>query len=197
MKRLVSRIGGFLMLLCWSALTVTAQSKTKFSIETDPSTFALKGYAIHIRIQPASCKRFLIGAGSYGLTLPDKMVDLNKNNRSEGWDVKIKSAYALYGEYYFKEANRGWFVGEQVGLQNFKISNDQEQSAVAADFRNLLLLTYIGYSWHPYKGRFYIKPWAGLGYTNKITGSTTVGTKVYDVAPLFPFVTFHVGYTFR
>jgi hypothetical protein len=184
-----------LAISCASVLTISAQEKTKVSIETDPSTFVLKGYALHLRIQPGSSNKFLIGAGTYGLNLPDQMVDLNKNNRNEGWNVRIKSAYALYGEYYFREANKRWFVGEQIGIQNFRVSNDQEQAASDADFRNLLLMTYVGYSWHPYKGRFYVKPWAGLGYTDKVSGSTTVGAMSYDVAPLFPFVTFHIGYT--
>jgi hypothetical protein len=45
------------------------------------------------------------------------------------------NAYSLYGEYYFREANKRWFVGEQVGIQNFTVSNDQEQLASAADFQ--------------------------------------------------------------
>jgi hypothetical protein len=186
----------FLITSCCGILSVNAQQKTRISVETDPSTFILKGYALHVRIQPASCNKWLIGAGTYGLQLPDKIVDLNANNKNEGWNVRIRSAYALYGEYYFREANKRWFIGEQIGIQNFRVANDQEAAATSANFRNLLLMTYIGYSWHPWKGQFYIKPWAGLGYTNKISGSTTVGTMNYDVAPLFPFVTFHVGYTF-
>jgi hypothetical protein len=172
-----------------------AQGKTVFSVETDPSTFLLNGYSLHVRIKPAACEKLLIGAGTYGLDLPDLMVDLNPDNRNEGWNARIRSAYSLFGELYFREANQRWFIGEQIGLQNFKVQNDYEVSGDAR-FSNFLALTYLGYSWHPGKKSFYIKPWAGLGYTQKISGSTDLGSMHYDVAPLFPFITFHLGYSF-
>jgi hypothetical protein len=57
-------------------------------------------------------------------------------------------------------------------------------------------MTYLGYSWHPYKGSFYIKPWVGLGYTSRVDGTNTVGSMRYDISPFIPFFTFHAGYTF-
>jgi hypothetical protein len=185
-----------MVLVSLTCIKASSQQKTEIAIETDPSTFLLKGYSFHLRIKPADCEKFLIGAGTYGLDLPEMMVDLNKDNRDEGWDVRIRNAYSLFGEFYFKKANHGWFIGEQAGMQNFNVTNDNEGTGDKARFSNLLLMTYLGYSWHPGKGAFYIKPWAGLGYTRKISGSTDVGTMRYDVAPIFPFVTFHVGYTF-
>jgi hypothetical protein len=172
------------------------QERTILSVETDPSTFLFDGYSFHLRVKPAASEKFLIGAGTYGMDIPDPMVDLNTNNKDEGWNVRIKNAYGLFGEYYFKEANHRWFVGEQLSIQNYRVSNDLEQAAGAAKFRNLLMLTYLGYSWHPFKGSFYIKPWLGLGYSRQINGNTTVGAMKYDNAPLFGFFTFHIGYSF-
>ena len=140
-------------------------------------------------------ERFLIGAGTYALDLPETIVDFNRNNRDKGWNARIRSAYSLFGEMYIEKANHGWFVGEQVGFQSFKVSNRQEARG-STSFNTLLLMTYIGYSWHPYKGAFYIKPWAGLGFTNKVDGVNRVGAMKYDVGPLFPFFTFHAGYSF-
>jgi hypothetical protein len=171
--------------------------KTEFSIETDPTAFLMKGYSFHVRVKPASWGKVLLGAGTYGLDFPEMIADLNPDNRDEGWKPRIRTAYAMFGEYYFKEVNNRWFIGEQIGVQNFRVKNDREQLSGSADFSNVLLMTYFGYSWHPYKGAFYVKPWAGLGYTSKIDGITTVGSLRYDVAPLFPFFTFHLGYTFR
>jgi hypothetical protein len=184
------------VIACVSFSNMYAQEKTIFSIETDPSTFIFKGYSLHLRVQPAASERFLIGVGTYAMNMPDMVVDLNKENRDEGWNVRIRSAYAAYGEYYFRKANDRWFVGEQLGIQNFKVTNDTEVIADEARFTNFLAMTYIGYSWHPYKGSFYVKPWAGLGYTKKVDGNTNVGSMNYDVAPIFPFVTFHIGYSF-
>jgi hypothetical protein len=36
----------------------------------------------------------------------------------------------------------------------------------------------------------------GLGYTKTISGNHFVGANEYEVSPLIPFVTLHVGYTF-
>ena len=185
----------FLLLIAlWTSSK--AQESTRFSIETDPTTFIFKGYSAHIRIQPAGSDKFLVGAGTYGMKMPNVMVDLNKENRDESWNVRIRSAYSVFGEFYFREANEKWFIGEQLGVQNFKVTNDMEGAEGDANFNNFLAMTYIGYSWHPFKGLFYVKPWAGLGYTTKIDGETRVGNMQYDIAPLFPFITFHLGYTF-
>jgi len=140
-------------------------------------------------------KRVLIGFGTYALDMPDQIVDLNSMNRDEGWQVRIRSAYFLSGEWYLKSANQGLFIGEQVGFQNFKVSNDREVGG-STDFNNILLLTYVGYSWHPYKGSFYVKPWVGLGFTDKIDGINKVGTMTYNISNLYPSVAVHLGYSF-
>ncbi len=144
------------------------ESKTTFSIETDPSTFAFKGYAFHIRIKPKDSKRFVFGAGTYALDLPSIMVDMNKDNKGKGWNVRINSAYSLFAEYYFKKANHKWFAGLQTGVQNYKNSND-DISNKESKYSNLLVMPSIGYNWQPFKFPLYIKPWFKLGYTTKIS----------------------------
>jgi hypothetical protein len=195
MKQLQRLLCAFVLSAAVIGSHCNAQSRTKLSLETDPSTFLLEGYSFHVRVQPANCERWLLGAGTYGIKMPAPFVDLNKDNRNEGWNARIRNAYALYAEFYFHKANQKWFVGEQLGIQNYRVTNDFENGG-SADFSNLLLMTYAGYSWHPGKGSFYVKPWAGLGYTKKVDGTTQVGAQAYDVAPIFPFVTFHIGYEF-
>lgn len=173
----------------------TRDYSSRLSAEIDPVTFLYKGYSFHLRYQPMFSERFLIGAGTYAMDLPETFVDFNTANRDRGWNVRIRSAYFLHGEFYVTEANHRWFIGEQIGFQRFMVSNDREARG-SARFNNLLLLTYIGYSWHPYKGSFYIKPWVGLGYTTKVDGLNTVGSMKYDISPLYGFFTVHVGYSF-
>ena len=165
------------------------------SVEIDPVAFLFEGYSFHFRYKPMFSEHVLLGLGTYALNLPDQFVDMNPDNRDMGWAVRIRNAYFLYGELYQKEANDGWFVGEQIGFQRFRASRGGE-SGESASFNNLTLMTYLGYSWHPYKGSFYVKPWLGLGLTEQIDGNTRAGSKEYDVARLFPFFTFHIGYTF-
>ena len=173
----------------------TKRYSSRLSLEIDPVTFLLKGYSLHARYQPMFSERLLIGVGTYALDLPDAIVDFNKENRDMGWEARIRSAYFLYGEFYPGNANHGWFIGEQIGFQSYKVSNETEVSGTTS-FNTILLMTYAGYSWHPYKGSFYIKPWIGLGFTEKIDGINQVGGLKYEVGPFFPFFTFHVGYTF-
>lgn len=165
------------------------------SIEVDPVTFLFKGYSFHIRYQPMFADRFLVGIGTYAMDLPEHVLSMNRKNRGKGWDPRIRSAYVVTAEFYAKRANYGWFIGEQIGFQSFKVTNNTELGS-AASFNSLLLLTHVGYSWHPYKGSFFVKPWMGLGFSRMIDGTNEVGDIAYDTGPWFPFFTVHLGYTF-
>ena len=171
------------------------EGKTTFSIETDPSTFLFKGYAIHFRIKPKNSQHLVIGAGAYTLDMPSFLVDMNKDNKDKGWNVRINSAVSLFCEYYFKEANNKWFVGLQAGVQNYKNTNDAIANKESR-YSNLLLMPSIGYNWRPFKNGFYIKPWLGVGYTTKISGDNSINNLSYKISSLTNFITVHIGYTF-
>lgn len=138
-------------------LNNSIKNKTTISIETDPSTFAFAGYAFHFRIKPKNSQHLLIGAGSYGMDMPDFIVNMNSDNKDKGWNVRINDAYSLFAEYYFEEANKRWFVGLQAGVQNFKNTNDSILNA-ESKYTNLLIMPSIGYNWQPFNFPFYIKP---------------------------------------
>ena len=170
------------------------ENKTTFSIETDPSTFAFGGYAFHFRIKPKNSQHLLIGAGTYGMDMPPFLINMNADNKDKGWNVRIKSAYALFGDYYLKEANNKWFVGLQMGMQNYENTNDNVPDQVS-NYSNLLIMPSIGYNWQPFSFPLYFKPWLGLGYTVKISGDNTMADITYNISPLVPFISLHVGYT--
>ncbi|HYG40722.1 MAG TPA: hypothetical protein VD908_18985 [Cytophagales bacterium] len=174
----------------------STENKTTFSIETDPSTFAFNGYAFHIRIKPSQSKRLLIGAGTYALDFPGFLVNMNPENKDNDWNVRINSAYSLFAEYYFKEANTGWFVGLQTGVQNYKNTNGNIVNK-HSKYSNFLVMPSIGYTWQPFKFPLYLKPWAGVGYTTKISGNNSIDEMTYNIAPFTSFVTLHLGYTFK
>jgi hypothetical protein len=186
------------LLITLGTSTLKAQEKngTTFSIETDPSTFAFKGYAFHVRIKPKNSQHVVLGAGTYGLNMPAFLVNMNKENKDKGWNVNIKNAVSLFGEYYFKEANQKWFLGLQAGIQTFKISNSNLPNQTA-QYSNLLLMPSIGYNWHPLKNNLYIKPWLGMGYTTKISGDNNIQNLKYAISPMSNFLTVHLGYTFK
>ena len=178
------------------AQETTTKSKTTISVETDPSTFLFKGYAFHVRINPKNSKHLVLGAGAYALDLPAVMVSLNAENKDKGWNIRINNAVALFGEYYFAEANKKWFAGLQAGIQAYKNTNDNISNKTSK-YSNLLIMPSVGYNWQPFKFPFYVKPWFGIGYTTKISGDNSIDNLTYDISPLVPFVTLHVGYTFN
>jgi len=171
-------------------------SKTTISVEIDPSTFVFKGYAIHLRIKPESSDHLVVGAGAYALDLPSIMVNMNINNKEKGWNVRINNSIALFGEYYFKEANNKWFVGLQTGIQSYKNTNNNYVNKTSK-YNNLLIMPSVGYNWQPFNFPLYLKPWFGMGYTSKLSGNNSIENMTYNISPLVPFVTMHVGYTFN
>jgi len=177
-----------------SAQDEQANNKTKFSVEIDPVTFVFRGYGIHFRIQPKGSEHLLIGFGTYAMQMPDLLVNFNKDNKDRGWNVRLNQGYSLFSEYHFTEVNRKWFIGTQVGVQEYKIEN--ENSNGSTKFTNILAMGYFGYTIKPFKNKLYIKPWAGIGYTSKLAGTNTLGAFEYDIAPITMFATLHIGYTF-
>ena len=169
-------------------------SKTEISVEIDPATFVLSGYGIHLRLKPKNSQHFLIGIGAYAMDMPDVLVDFNENNKEKGWDVRLNQGYGLFGEYHFAEVNKKWFVGTQLSLQEYKIENESIEGS--EKFSNILIMAYTGYTWKLFNSDFYIKPWAGVGYTSKVSGSNTLGNLEYDISPIMMFATLHIGYTF-
>jgi len=180
-----------------SFFSVTAQEverKTKFSIEIDPATFVFNGYAAHLRIQPKTFDHLLFGVGIYAMDIPSLLVDFNKNNKDEGWNVRLNKGFGLFGEHHFSEVNKKWFVGAQASIQEYKIENDN----LVGDnkFTNVLAMGYVGYTFQPFKFNLHIKPWAGIGYTSKISGDNIIAGQEYDISPITMFATLHIGYTF-
>jgi len=169
-------------------------NKTEISIEIDPATFVFEGYGFHLRLKPKNSKHFLIGIGAYAMDMPDVLVDFNENNKEKGWDVRLNQGYGLFGEYHFAEVNKKWFVGTQLSLQEYKIENESIEGS--EKFSNILIMAYTGYTWKLFNSDFYIKPWAGVGYTSKVSGSNTLGNLEYDISPIMMFATLHIGYTF-
>lgn len=166
----------------------------RLSVEIDPATFVFGGYSAHLRVQPKPAGNWLFGAGIYAMDLPDVLVDLKPENRDEGWEVRIDLAAGLFAEHYFTEVNERWFIGAQAGWQRFAV--DRPASSTALRFENALLLGYGGYCWQPFDFPLYVKGWAGLGYTTKLSGESTREGQTYEVAPVTGFATFHLGYTF-
>lgn len=182
--------------MIWAQSNEQSNSNSaEYAIEVDPATFAFGGYSMHLRFKPQKIKHLLFGIGVYAMDIPELLVNMNSKNKNKGWDVRLNNGVGLFGEYYFGAVNRKWFVGTQLGLQEYKIENDHVEES-SSTYSNLLMMGYGGYSWQPFDLGLYIKPWMGVGYAPMISGNATVGDQKYDVAPIMTFMTLHVGYTF-
>src|SRR5438874_11795861 len=67
----------------------TASAATSVMIETDPATFALNGFAAHLRVVPRRA-HVAVGVGVYALDFPSLLVDINGSNRGEDWSVRLR-----------------------------------------------------------------------------------------------------------
>ncbi len=185
----------FMLLSILFAGAAGAQEKNRFSLEIDPATYALGGYAVHLRMTTPALPGWRFGFGAYALDFPDLFVDMNPDNKDESWDVRLDSGIGLFAEFTPGGKDRGWFAGGQVAVQRFQVGNEQEGTA-QAEFSTLLLMIHTGYRWFPSASGLYLQPWAGLGYAGKISGETQVGSRTYAVSPVVPFMTLHLGYIF-
>lgn len=176
-------------------LAFSQSDRTRISLEIDPATYVFGGYSAHLRVQPRGREHLLLGLGAYAMNTPKPLVDINPENRDEGWEVRIQNGLGFFTEYYFSEVNRKWFMGSQLGIQAFRIGKAEVEGT--QQFTNALLMGYGGYSFQPFVFPLYFKAWAGIGYTSAIDGETQLDGIPYDVAPITMFATLHVGYTFN
>ena len=200
-KLVIKRIFLIIIFALFYSSTIDAQNVTKISVETDPLTYAYKGYSVHLKVNPTGAEKVLLGYGMLigslftETKLPDFFINLNKKNKDKGWDVNIRGSYSLFFEYYFTTANEKWFIGQQSGIHLFRIEN-QSVPDTHSDFNQLMLMAYGGYVWHPFSSSLYIKPWFGVGFSPKINGINKVDNNEYNVSSITLFATFHIGYTF-
>ena len=116
---------------------------------------------------------------------------MNPNNKDEGWDQRLDQGYGLFIDYYFNEKRSGTFIGMQLAHQKYDITKNSKD----ATYNTLLTMVHIGYNYTFYNN-FYIKPWIGVGYNHKTSGSSTINGEEFDVAKIVVFPTVHLGYNF-
>lgn len=185
---------GLMFLTSVFGMAQEENSKSSWSVEIDPATFVFRGYGVHLRWKPKNSEHFLYGVGAYAMDMPKLMVDLNPENKGKGWDVRLNQGYGGFAEYYINEVNKKFFVGTQIGVQQYKLQHEEEVGN--AKYTNSLAMLYLGYVFTPFNKNFYIKPWAGVGYVQKIGGYNQLGKQTYDVSPVTMFATLHLGYKF-
>ncbi|MDX2174149.1 MAG: hypothetical protein SFY56_13685 [Bacteroidota bacterium] len=210
MKKVIITIIMTLFFQAFQAETVAYDSvkyKNKWAVEIDPLIpFALKGIGFHVFVSPKKLPRFNFGLGIIANgRLPDFIINTDAKNKDMGWIYKINQGAGFEFEYYLKEQNNKWFTGIQLFTEEINITNSNEPSIKQHRTNIGMAVVRFGYNWQPFKNvRFYAKPWFGLGYTDIISAAfskdvipnTQVGNYEYNIQPLTPFATVHLGYKF-
>ena len=161
------------------------QDRPHFMLEIDPATFAMNGYSAHARMALGQDSKWVLGFGVYGLDIPKLMVDMDPKNRDKGWDVRLTFGAGLFADRFISANHEGAFVGVQVASQQYRLRNT-----------SLLLMPRVGYLWKPGSSGFYLMPWMGVGYADKVSGSAQVAGVDYHLSKVMAFATVHAGWQF-
>lgn len=195
-----------LVSLVFVVATSNAQNKGTFSIEIDPFFYTVfKGAGAHFIWSPKNSKHLIYGFTMvYSLNKPAGFTEMNSRNKGQGWHYRINIGNGIFGEYYFKEPNRKWFLGLSLATQEIRLTNDNVPNE--SDRTNIGLVTLsTGYKLYPLKKiNLYIKPWIAFGYVGIMNGSfskavtpaTTIGSKEYYLVPYEMSGSINIGYTF-
>jgi len=181
--------------------------KNVFSVEIDPIVpLVLNGIGGHLMWQPKKSKHFIYGFAfvAFG-KMPKFIMDMDSENKDKGWHYKINQGFGIEAEYYYKKINTKWFSGIQMFTQEINLTNDNVPSVSEHRTNTGMMVLTSGYKWYPFKKEhFYIKPWAGIGYSSiingafssKVVANTYVGEYEYHIQKFTPFATIHLGYRF-
>lgn len=182
------------------------QEEHIFIVEIDPLPFAMGGVGGHFGWSPKKSAHFSFGLSMIaGPEYPDFFININDKNRDQGWGVKINQGMGLWSHYYFREKNEGWFAGLQLFTQEMELSN--ENFPGETDKTNTVMVAAQGgYMWYPFpKTNLYLRPWAGFGYQDVVSGSfepdevdpdLELGDRTFHLNKFMPFATFHIGWAF-
>lgn len=175
-------------------LFAAATAAPLVEIETDPSTFAFHGGALHVRAAVPGAERWAVGLGAYALRLPRPMVELAPANRGEGWIADLLGA-GVFVDRFVRAPLSGLSVGAQVAVHRWSLARpDVERETVAS---GLLVMPRVGYQWAPFdRLGLYVYPWLGLGITGRIGGDVDLAGASYQIGPVLPFAAVHVGWRF-
>lgn len=164
------------------------------SVETDPATFVFDGYSAHARVSPGPWPRWTVGLGTYAMDMPDAVVDINPDNRDEGWNARLSFGAGLFVDYHLAGPRDGAFVGVQLAVQRYRVTRDDMPGS--ATYTAGLVMARLGYRWFPTRSGLYLMPWLGVGGTAPVGGDRTVAGETYDVFPVAAFATLHAGWMF-
>ena len=176
------------------SLLAQVESRRQFAVEVDPAPYILGGYSVSLKYSPKKMPKTAFMASVYRSNFPDGM--LTGENKSKGWtDMKIKTSYALFAEFYLNEGRKGFYFGPSVFLYNRNITLAQTRTSTS--FQTIYPNLRAGYIWYPFKKQsFYLNPWLNIGSEIGLDNKNRVGETEYTPNRFNYIVALHLGYSF-
>ncbi|NBC65195.1 MAG: hypothetical protein GVY07_05950 [Bacteroidetes bacterium] len=166
-----------------------------FSIEVNPLAYAFSGWSVGGTYHPANLNQWVFNAGVYGFQMPETFVDQIPGNEGEGFELNIQSAVTVGADFYPWNQNRsGVAFGLSAVAGNFEVTNENE--AGRATYTSLYVVPRVSYTWFAFD-RFYLMPWAGVEFHNKISGDTQVGSLNFETMSAQFSPNIIIGYSFN
>jgi len=175
-----------LLVLLGTAETAHAQTQ----LETQPLALAFRGLSLGATHQIGHVR---FGGGFYFFSFPDFFVNQSSGNADEGWNVTVRPAFWLEGNYQFREDGTGLGLGVNVVYSNFRITNDTAPGL--AQYQALVFIPKATYTW-VFFSHLVVSPGLGVELHAKVGGETTVGTSDFEPLRIQPLPLLNLGYRF-
>jgi hypothetical protein len=186
-------------LLLIALLTVSAPASAedwRFSIDTDPTTFAFSGFSGWLMTKPAGVDHFRFGVGGFGLEFPSFLTPHLNRTGEDGWTLNVRAVMGFAG-YQFG-GRKGLYVGAYSGYLESR--HTRSDASGTADRHNVTILPAVGYQWFPFDDgalkSVYVQPWAGATVWIPVGGTTTLGMHTFKDPYVIPLAAAHVGVEF-
>lgn len=167
----------------------------KFFIELNPLAYAFNGWSIGGAYQPARLNQWVFNTAVYRFQMPEMFVEQIPGNEDKGFELEIHSAVTAGAEFYPWNQNRsGVSFGLSAVLATFDVTNKNEPGE--ARYSSFYVVPRLQYTWFVFKD-FYVMPWVGVEFHNKIRGDTQVGRLNFEpmTTQFSPNIT--IGYSFN
>ena len=185
-----------MLLLAAIATSAHAESAPwRFSLDSDPTTFAVHGYSAWLMAKPASLHHARFGVGVFGIQFPSFVTPyLDRSDDDDGWTLKARAVMGFAG--YQLGDRKGLYIGAYSGYLQSRHTRDDVMGT--ADRDNVTVLPTIGYQWFPFHAGAlrgaYVQPWAGATIWIPVGGTSTLGGREFKDPYVIPLVAAHVGY---
>ena len=135
-----------------------------------------------------------VGGGIYSFKLPDFIRDSGFNG-ADGLDVHSKLGLAVFGRYFLRDTNTGFYGAVQLGWERFGFTMDGADGEALA--YETYIDPYVGYVWKPWHRGFFVNPNVGVAFSTTTSGTFSLNGHDYSFKGYVPLAFFQIGYIFE